>query len=61
MLKNFLYIKTYLGTLLPYPSDGIIAENEIDKDKFTAIYKSIPYDELESKQYGNREIFYLEY
>lgn len=49
-MKYYLFIKTYLGTLLPYPSDGIIKENDIDKEQFNKMYEKMPYDKLESKK-----------
>jgi len=47
VLKYYLFIKTYLGTLLPYPSDGIIKEGDLDKEKFNEMYKHMDYSKLE--------------
>ncbi len=45
-----LFVKTFLSTLLPYPSDGILAESDIDKHEFKRIFNNIDYSRVESKQ-----------
>lgn len=75
MLRFSLYVKTYLTTLLPYPSDNIIHEGDIDKSEFAKLYESIDFEKLESNRnylfkiliflaindIGQLNIFLLEY
>jgi hypothetical protein len=47
VLKSSLFIKTFLATLIPYPSDGIIREDEVNKAELNKIYASIDYSKIE--------------
>jgi len=46
VLRFSLFVKTYLSTLIPYPSDHIIKESEIDKDDFAKIFQKLDFEKL---------------
>jgi len=44
---NTLFVKTYLSTLLPYPSEAIIKDSDIDKEELKNIFQKIDYNKIE--------------
>jgi len=45
---NSLFIKTYLSMLLPYPSDKLLKDSDINKEEFKSIFQKIDFHKLES-------------
>ena len=48
MNSSSLFIKTYLSTLLPYPSEVIIRESDINKEEFKKYFEKFDFVALES-------------
>jgi len=44
---NTLFVKTYLSTFLPYPSETIVKDSDVDKEEFKKIFEKIDYQKLE--------------
>jgi len=47
---NSLFIKTYLSMLLPYPSDKLLKDSDINKEEFKSIFQKIDFHKLESRK-----------
>jgi len=45
---NSLFIKTYLSMLLPYPSDKLLKDSDINKEEFKSIFQKIDFHKLET-------------
>ena len=58
MHSSSLFLKTYLSTLLPYPSNLIIKETDINKEEFNKNYKKFDFAALESKKKFLIELIY---
>jgi hypothetical protein len=46
--RNALFVKTYLASLLPYPTEKLVKEEEVDKEKLNQLYRSCDLSPLES-------------
>ena len=53
---TYLFVKTFLATLLPYPPEFLAKESEAIKDEMERIYKKFDFSALES----NYEMFSCE-
>ena len=38
-MNNSTFCKTYLSLLIPYPSEGLISEHDVNKDEIEKIVK----------------------
>lgn len=47
-LQDSTFMKIYLTTLLPCASEGMIKQDEINKQEFKAVFRKLDYNALES-------------
>ncbi len=59
VVRFSLFVKTYLSTLIPYPSDHIIKEDEINKEEFTKIYQKLDFEKLKEINDVDGLLFFL--
>eukprot|EP01017_Pseudomicrothorax_dubius_P048908 TRINITY_DN9001_c0_g2_i1.p1 TRINITY_DN9001_c0_g2~~TRINITY_DN9001_c0_g2_i1.p1 ORF type:complete len:336 (-),score=56.78 TRINITY_DN9001_c0_g2_i1:34-1041(-) len=52
-LSNSLFVKTFMATLTPYPTEGIISLSEVNPQEIDGMLESIDYEEL--KDINNTE------